>query len=114
MYKDKEKERDNRRDNMRSYRQRKSYPQDVTSGSTRSDEPKPEVSSTSSGGTKAITYKGLTVPGFARGLPELTIKNVLDVLYHRARLGLFDDSEKRWQRAVTWYDWDKRGRPVEG
>ena len=53
-------------------------------------------------------------PEFARVLPALTIGRVQAVLQERARLGLFDDSEERWERAVTWYDWDKRGRPVEG
>ena len=59
-------------------------------------------------------------PGVSQGitdtsmLPPETIASVKDVLFHRKRLGLYDDASERWERAVTWCDWDKRGRPAGG
>jgi len=134
MYKDKTKERDNRRDNMKRYRQRKAI-----TGVTGCDKnlttkaSKEKLVLTSKGMTEGATrIQGVTeggrqdqavarveaqrrdIPEFARVLPALTMGRVQAVLQERARLGLFDDSAKRWERAVTWYDWDKRGRPVGG
>ena len=41
------------------------------------------------------------IPEFARRLPETTINGILAVLHNRAVLGLPDDSEARWERAVS-------------
>ena len=107
MYKDKTKAREASKERMRKMRE------GVTSGT--------EGVTESEGVTAGVTRvrgqgvtKPMMVPEFARVLPEATVDTVKAVLYNRRVLGLSDDSEGRWQRAVTWYDWDKRGRPVNG
>ena len=98
MYKDKEKAKAASKARMRKMRQ------GVTKGVT--------SQGVTGQGVTPISYKGIVVPEFARILPLSTIKTVLAALHGRRYLGLFDDSEKRWKRAVSWYHWDKAGRPV--
>lgn len=54
------------------------------------------------------------VPEMAKVLPWWTINSIKAALHNRALKGLHDDSADRWQRAVSYYEWDVAGRPVYG
>lgn len=66
--------------------------------------------------TKGLTnVQGLTdVPEFVHVLPQERISTIQAVLLGRAKRGLPDDSHDRWERAVSYYQWELAGRPVEG
>lgn len=117
MYKDREKAKAASRERMRKMRQ------GVTETNVALPKPKGVTSNTAKGVTKTegVTRvkaqgvtKGVTVPEFARVLPQSTINRIKSILYNRALKGLSDDSEGRWERAVEYYDWLRAGRPVYG
>jgi len=66
--------------------------------------------------TKGLTNaQGLTdVPESAHVLPQERINTIQAALLGRAKHGLPDDSHDRWERAVSYYQWELNGRPVEG
>jgi len=88
MYKDKVKQKEANRESARRYRQK--------------------------GMTQGMTEKeGMTdIPDFARVLPQDRINRIQAVLRERARVGLFDDSQGRWERAVSYLKWEQSGEPM--
>ena len=54
------------------------------------------------------------VPERAKVLPPEVIKGILAVLHSRAKTKkLFDDSEARWDRAITYHNWRLSYKPVK-
>ena len=54
------------------------------------------------------------VPERAKVLPPDVIKGILAVLHSRAETKkLFDDSEARWDRAITYHNWRLSYKPVK-
>ena len=49
------------------------------------------------------------IPEFARVLPQERIDKILTILRERKRAGLFDDSQCRWARAVSYLEWERTG-----
>ena len=69
---------------------------------------------------KEIEASTLTVdnnfkaPERAKVLPPEVIKGILAILHSRAETKkLFDDSEARWDRAITYHNWRLAYKPVK-
>ena len=101
MYKDRDKAKATDRERQRRYRASKGVTEDVT-------EPQGVTRVETKGVTEAPRtrrdkeVKGVTIPEFARVLPQSTINKVQAILRRRAELGLPDDSQGRWSRAVSY------------
>jgi len=89
MYKDKTKQKEANREANRRYRERKGITQGITPS------------------------EGITdIPDFARVLPQDRIDRIQAILRERARVELFDDSQERWERAVSYLKWEQSGEPM--
>ena len=86
MYKDKEKQKEANREANRRYRKK--------------------------GITQGITEEEGITPDFAKVLPQDRIDRIHIILRERARVGLFDDSQERWERAVSYLQWEQSGKPM--
>ena len=59
-----------------------------------------------SASTPTVVDYNFKVPERAKVLPPEVIKGILAVLHSRAETKkLFDDSEARWDRAITYHNW---------
>jgi len=92
MYKDREKQKQANREANKRYR-KKGITQGITEG-------------------QGITGGITDIPDFARVLPQDRINRIQAILRERARVGLFDDSQERWERAVGYLKWEQSGRPM--
>ena len=118
MYKDKEKQRETTRERVRRYRGK-----GVTSSTVdRALQGKAlpgkiltlEVAKEISASTPAVEGYNFKVPERAKVLPAEVIKGILAVLHSRATASLCqDDSDARWDRAITYHNWKLAYKPVK-